>query len=278
MIVRLGPLVAPLELLIYAAIFVTALVAARFSVPRERRAAASSLLIDALMVGAIGARLVFVVQYWDLYSSDWFSIIDIRDRGFNIWAGIVVALLWAGVTCWRIEALRKPTLTALFIGLLGAGSIAFVKGAMTPQITPLPATDLVKLDDRRHVNLADNSQATPRVINLWASWCPPCRKEMPLLVNAAARHHDIRFQLVNQGESAGKVQGYLDKEKLSSQHIFLDAYSQLSQQFSNGALPATLFVDAQGNIVNIHTGMLSPATLQRYLDALTSASNGSSSP
>lgn len=277
MIVRLGPLVAPLELLIYIAIFAIALVAARFSVPREHRAKASSLLVDALMVGAIGARLVFVVQYWDLYSSDWFSIIDIRDKGFNLWAGVVAALLWAGVTCWRIKMLRKPTLTALFICLLGAGSVAFVKGAMTPQITPLPATDLVKLDDRRHVNLADNPQAAPRVINLWASWCPPCRKEMPLLVNAAARHHDIHFQLVNQGESASKVQDYLDKEELSSQHIFLDAYSQLSQQFSNGALPATLFVDAQGNIVNIHTGMLSPATLKRYLDALTSASNGSSS-
>lgn len=277
MILRWGPFVAPLELVIYAAIFISALLAACASVPRERRAAASSLLIDALLAGVIAARLVFVLQYLDQYSSDWLSSIDIRDGGFNVLAGVAVALLWVSITSWRIKALRKPTLTALFVCCLGAGSVAFVKGAITPQLTPLPATDLVRLDDRRHINLAENAPTAPRVINLWASWCPPCRKEMPLLVNAAARHHDIHFQLINQGEAASKVRAYLDKEHLSSRHILLDAYSQLSQQFSNGALPATLFVDAQGNIINIHTGMLSQATLMHYLDALIPTSNASSS-
>ena len=111
----------------------------------------------------------------------------------------------------------------------------------------------------------------PLVVNLWASWCPPCRREMPLLRDAQLRHADVNFVFVNQMESAAAVRRYLDAARIDLDNVLLDQHSALSSAIGSQALPATLFFDARGRLVERRLGELSAASLAQRLAELRGA-------
>ncbi|MDN5864608.1 MAG: TlpA family protein disulfide reductase [Gammaproteobacteria bacterium] len=117
--------------------------------------------------------------------------------------------------------------------------------------------DSVQLDAlvRRH-------RGRPVVINLWASWCPPCRAEMPLLEEAQRRYPGILFLSANQGESFAAVLTFLQSENLKLNHVLLDPRQQLGRR----VLPTTLLYYAQGKLIDLHRGMFSRATLAHALE------------
>lgn len=106
------------------------------------------------------------------------------------------------------------------------------------------------------------------VVNLWATWCPPCRHEMPVLRDAQSRHSEVVFVFANQGESADAVRHYLDSERLRLDNVLLDSGMQTGQRAGSGALPTTLFYNAQGKLVNRHLGELSTESLAGYIESL----------
>jgi thiol-disulfide isomerase/thioredoxin len=110
------------------------------------------------------------------------------------------------------------------------------------------------------------------VINLWATWCPPCRAEMPMLVQASHAMPGVRFVFVDQGEPAATVQAFLERETLSPQHMLLDADNVLSRDYRVLGYPTTLFVDADGRLRDTQVGPLSRATLENHLLRITSDS------
>jgi len=130
----------------------------------------------------------------------------------------------------------------------------------------LPAITLTSLQ-RQPIALAD-TQGKPVVVNLWASWCGPCRREMPVLARAQQRHPDIRFLFVNQGETREEVEGFLGAERLALQNVLLDADSLTSTRLQVHAYPTTLFFDSHGRLQGLHMGELSAAGLQSKLDSL----------
>src|SRR3546814_14561413 len=69
-------------------------------------------------------------------------------------------------------------------------------------------------------------RSRPMVLNLWATWCPPCRREMPVLEQAQGRYPGVVFVLVNQGEDRGTIHRYLDRAGLDLDHVLLDPHSQ----------------------------------------------------
>ena len=103
------------------------------------------------------------------------------------------------------------------------------------------------------------------MVNLWASWCAPCRAEMPLLAAAQQRERDVRFVFVNQGETAAAVQAYLQREGLALEGVWLDPTSALGPAVGSRGLPTTLFYDARGRRVDAHFGVLNAAALQARL-------------
>lgn len=101
------------------------------------------------------------------------------------------------------------------------------------------------------------------VVNLWATWCPPCRREMPMLAAAQQEYDEVTFVFVNQGEGRGEIKGYLDQNGLALDNVLLDTRGALGQTVGSMALPTTLFYDANGRLADTHLGELSRATLAR---------------
>jgi thiol-disulfide isomerase/thioredoxin len=112
--------------------------------------------------------------------------------------------------------------------------------------TPLPTTTFERLDGRRAV--LGQTDGKPIVINLWASWCPPCRREMPLLAKVAARRDDVAFLFVNQGEDKAKINSYLASSGLSLSDVLLDPLGEAARHYQTPGLPSTLFVGTDGKL------------------------------
>jgi len=112
-------------------------------------------------------------------------------------------------------------------------------------------------------------QGKPTVVNLWATWCPPCVREMPVLQQAQAERSDVHFVLVNQGERATRVRDYLASRQLRLRNVLVDEGNALGAFTGHRALPTTLFYDAQGRLVDTRVGELSAASLAHRLSAIS---------
>jgi thiol-disulfide isomerase/thioredoxin len=111
----------------------------------------------------------------------------------------------------------------------------------------------------------------PLVLNLWATWCPPCRRELPALAAAQAQHTDVTFVFANQGEAAAAVGRHLRDSALALHNVVLDPNSRVSQATGARGLPTTLFFDARGRLVDVHVGELTRAGLAQKLQHFASA-------
>jgi thiol-disulfide isomerase/thioredoxin len=130
---------------------------------------------------------------------------------------------------------------------------------------------LLALEDGRETPLPQIGAGQPRVVNLWASWCGPCRQEMPLLAQAQQREAQVRFLFVNQGESSSAVQAYLAHEGFALRDVWRDPTAALGPAVGSRGLPTTLFYDAQGRLVGRHFGVLNGPALELRLRELRAA-------
>ncbi len=240
---------------------------ARLLVPAAdgHRGRVGAVVLDAFLLGLLGARLAHVAWHAGDYLAQPLSIIRLGDGGYSIWAGLLVALAYA---LWktRQRVPRKPVLLGL-----AAGAALWAIGGMTlfalqRSAIPLPDAVLADLDGRPAPLSAFAGR--PTVVNLWATWCGPCRREMPVLAQAQQQHPQVQFVFANQGESAAEVAAYLASEQLVMANVLLDAESAVMQQTGARALPTTLFFDADGRLRDVHMGELSRATLQARLRQL----------
>ena len=134
----------------------------------------------------------------------------------------------------------------------------------------LPQTQLTTLAGTP-TNLTALAGGKPAVVNLWATWCPPCRLELPFLAAAQKQEPGISFIFVDQGESAATVERYLASAQLDLANVVLDLGLRLGSEIGAAGLPITLFYDAGGRMVDSHLGALSPSLLERKLTRLRPA-------
>ena len=145
-----------------------------------------------------------------------------------------------------------------------AGGQQFEENSLAQQAGPLlPDLDLAALDESP-VSLV-SYMGQPVVLNLWATWCPPCRREMPVFEQAQADFPDIAFVMLNQGESAQQAQDFLQTEGLALTDVLLDPSSQAMRELKTGGLPTTFYFDARGELVDLHLGELTMAEMKDTL-------------
>ncbi|TFL14116.1 TlpA family protein disulfide reductase [Pusillimonas caeni] len=222
--------------------------------------AAGGALFDAAFWGFVAARLGYIALWWKEYSAAPMSMIAIGDGGFAWWAGIPVSL---AVVWWETRSAKTMRIPAL--SGIAAGVVIWVLANSALSLTlrsaePLPDLQLATLDERP-VSL--NAYAgRPVVLNLWASWCPPCRREMPVFERAQKDFPGVAFVMINQGESAEQAQDFLKRESLSLADVLLDPSSQAMLAVRSHGLPTTLFYDARGRLVDSHLGEITMPSLK----------------
>jgi thiol-disulfide isomerase/thioredoxin len=263
----LGPLVLPWGLVLVLVGYVVAALVAWFE-RRDGHADAEPALYLLLLLALLAARIGFVAQHWSSYSGV-LAMLDIRDLGFAPWPGAIVALLGGALWLWRRPALRRPLALSAASGLVITGLIGAIVSISQPLRTPLPAVTLSTLDGASQP-LAE-LRGTPLVLNLWATWCPPCARELPLLVHAARNEHGVRIVLIDQGQDAATVRAYLRAHRLDPPMVLLDADGALLRAYHSPGLPTTLFIAPDGRLVSAHVGELSQATLAQALTQLRAA-------
>lgn len=266
--INLGPLAFPFAPLLLLCTMLIATTVGRL-VGRAQGVGVEWQIWKSLIFGAIVARIVFVAGHMNSYRDSPWNLFDIRDGGFFASAGVLAGMALTGWQMWRAPEKRKPlglaALAGAVVWVLGlVGAVLFYSGsAEMSQVT------LARLDGTP-VELKSLA-GKPLVVNLWATWCPPCRREMPVLRDAQAHERDVMFVFANQGESADAIRSYLEAEHLAIENVLLDWRGQLATASGSRALPTTLFIDANGRIVDRWIGALSSGVLKERLQNLLGA-------
>jgi cytochrome oxidase Cu insertion factor (SCO1/SenC/PrrC family) len=107
----------------------------------------------------------------------------------------------------------------------------------------------------------------PTVINFWATYCPPCKAEMPLLDRAMAGRPAMRLLLVNEGESGDAARAFLTSVGVNRPAL-LDSDLGVGRAYGFSALPMTVFVKADGAIDRRQIGQLDSRVLAAELSNL----------
>lgn len=267
--VSIGPLAIPLaRLLLLASIAGMLALGAWWG--RRRQLELEQPLWHAVLIGFSAARLGYVLPRWDYFGAQPLEILVFWRGGYAPWIGIGAAMLFATLRA-RSARLRRPLLTLLAGTVLVWAGASWIGGALQKGGPALPELTLETLE-REPVALG-SYRGQPTVVNLWASWCPPCRREMPLLARAQQDNPDVHFVFANQGEQADQVRGFLASQQLQLDNVLLDPFSKVGQASGSRALPTTLFYDAEGRLVDSHLGEVSAPRLTDYLDALGAGGN-----
>ena len=229
--------------------------------------AAGNAVFNAALIGLLAARLAHLGLNADLYAATPWSAFDVRDGGWHVPTGVDCGCRVVGVA--RLALRRRCAGHWPWVAWRGwcSGSPHRPPPAWA-SARQLPALVFSELDGAAQLSLSQAARGRPVVVNLWASWCGPCRQEMPMLAAAQQRESVVGFLFVNQGESDSAVRAYLTDQGLPLREVLLDAGSKLGPAVGSRGLPTTLFYDARGRLVDAHFGVLNAAALESRLRQL----------
>lgn len=137
---------------------------------------------------------------------------------------------------------------------------------------PAPPIELVRLDEpsgggEGTVSLAA-LRGRPVVVNFFASWCVPCRKELPAFRDVAERYEGrVAFLGVNHQDTRSGGRAMLDEFDVPYAAGY-DPKGEVAVEYGLFGMPSTVFVSAEGELLERHTGELSAAQLEESIDRL----------
>ena len=159
---------------------------------------------------------------------------------------------------------RKRTffvvVASLGLALAGCGEAESDAGSAAPDI---PVTDAERFV--AHLEQLDR----PAVVNVWASWCLPCRSEAPLLDEAHAVHGDqIEFIGIDVADDQTDAKAFLAEFGLDGFDHFFDRDRSVPNHYAGFGTPITFFFAPGGELVRTHNGVIDERTLALEIDEL----------
>ncbi len=169
-----------------------------------------------------------------------------------------------------IAVLASVGVVALFVGLRGATSATEPSPAVDAGIEafePIPAPPLKGTTlDGAPFDLAD-LRGTPVVVNFWATWCGPCRREIPAIAAFAKNHPEVQVVGVNYQDDTTAARAFAAETGATWPSVIDDG--EIGAAWKVPGLPATFFIDAEGQVVDRGLGEVTEQVLEERTANLT---------
>ena len=188
-----------------------------------------------------------------------------RDKSSPPYAAIFVGagLLVLGVVAALLLARPEQAASSTYISSV-EDDLSIVPAPVNFAAPELTLYDL----DGEQASLAD-FEGQVVLVNNWATWCPPCKAEMPTLQAYYEKHKDQGFLLIGieAGEPADEVAQFVEDYKLTFP-IWLDPQNKALSAFHNQNLPSSYVIDRQGTVRLAWVGAISKSILEKFLTPL----------
>jgi len=165
-----------------------------------------------------------------------------------------VGLILAGMAVYLL--LSRPTRQNLAVEL-----------SSIPAVVNYPAPQLTLFDMQNRSVSLDDYRGRVVLVNLWATWCPPCKEEMPVFQAFYEQYKKDGFDIVaiNDGDPKQSVEEFVDDYKLTFP-IWLDpTYTATQKAFRTAGLPSSYVIDRQGTVRLTWVGGIKRDVLEQYV-------------
>ena len=145
--------------------------------------------------------------------------------------------------------------------------VSSVRAPLPQQGQPAPNFSLMSLSGEP-VSLSDYSGQVV-LVNMWATWCPPCKAEMPTIHEYYQTHRNDGFVVlaVNSQEKAANVNSFIQATGFTFP-VLLDDQATVMDQYNVLGLPTSFIIGRDGTIQHTHTGQITEDQLEQYIDPL----------
>lgn len=142
--------------------------------------------------------------------------------------------------------------------------------ANAPDTATGPAIDFTLEDlDGNKVSLSDYKGKKNVFVNFWATWCPPCRQEMPEIekIYQEYKNKDLVILAVDIGEDKNTVSKFINENKYNFK-VLLDSDGSVAKAYNTTSIPVSYFIDKNGNIKAKRIGAMTEEQMKSYVKQL----------
>lgn len=168
----------------------------------------------------------------------------------------LAALLWPSLP-FNDRTLAGPTRVGVIVATVDAPDSAPAVGKLAP--------DFRWVEPDGATRTLGGLRGTPVVLNFWATWCVPCRTELPAMERVAISRRDVTFLAIDLDEDGGKVRDFFDSLGIATLHPLIDVNSTQAKRYGIVGVPTTVFVGADGVIRQITVDAMTDDSLRAGL-------------
>jgi cytochrome c biogenesis protein CcmG, thiol:disulfide interchange protein DsbE len=241
--------------------FVLGVFAFMFLVEQSRGTKLKHIVLWVVLAYVVAGRIGYALEHLGSVSLE---LLDPRKGSLSWYWGAAGALV---VVIWKARALLIPVASrGLLAGLISFLPLLFKPVSDTTKPIAIESSFQRLNNDGTLETVKFSDLKRPMLLNVWATWCGPCRSEMPLLASATKNGAQIVF--VNANETSSAIQKYLQAENLQVSSL-LDAGS-LQRELQIIGLPTTILIGKNSQILERKFGALDAGTLADLLEKMKS--------